>query len=206
MKFRVRELAGILALFLLFTYFAAAGQVQAQVSDKVLRLHVIANSDTKEDQALKLQVRDAVLQVAAEASEDCTTTEETRQALESHLREIEKTAQKVVRRAGYDYSVTAQIKREYYPSKTYKNFALPAGDYTGLKVKIGKAAGHNWWCVVFPPLCTSAATKESFVGFQPEEIAFVQQDGTRYAVRFKAAEWVDTLRHTLGEPGEKAKK
>ena len=206
MKLKVWELAGILTLFLVFTYFAAAGQTQAQVADKLVRLHVIANSDTAADQALKLQVRDAVLEVTQDIGADCADTQETQEALQAHLQEIQEAACQVIRREGYDYSVTAQLKREYYPSKVYKNFALPAGDYTGLKVKIGAAQGHNWWCVVFPPLCTSAATRETFVGFTEEEAAFVQQDGTRYALRFKAAELVDQLRHTLGEEDEKGKK
>ncbi len=206
MKLKAWELAGILTLFLAFTYFAAAGQTQAQVADKLVRLHVIANSDTAADQALKLQVRDAVLEVTQDIGAECADTQETQEALQAHLQEIQEAARQVIRQEGYDYPVTAQLKREYYPSKVYENFALPAGDYTGLKVKIGAARGHNWWCVVFPPLCMSAATREAFTGFTEEEAAFVQQDGTRYALRFKAAELVDQLRHTLGEEDEKAKK
>lgn len=199
MKFKKFEIIGILTLFLVFTYFAAAGQVQEDVSSKLIRLHVIANSDTREDQALKLQVRDAILKITEKIGDGCKDTQETEEVLDSHLSEIQETAQETVKEAGYDYPVTAEIRREYYPSKTYKNFALPAGDYTGLKIRIGKATGHNWWCVVFPPLCTAAATDDSFVGFTKDEQAFVRQDGTRFIVRFKAAEIIEELRHHCGE-------
>ena len=206
MKLKKWELAGMVTLFLVFTYFAAAGTMQENVAEKLVRLHVIANSDTQADPGLKLQVRDAVLEITEQISEDCRNTGETRQALRQHLPEIEEAAQGVVWEEGYDYTVKAELKEEFYPSKAYCNFALPAGYYTGLQVKIGEARGHNWWCVVFPPLCTATATEESFTGFTEEETCFVRQDGTRYALRFKAAELVEQLRYHLGESREKPKK
>lgn len=191
------EAALILATMLLFTYAAAAGAQQQEISDKVLRLHVVANSDSDEDQRVKLCVRDRVLEVCEPLLAEAKTQEEVRAALGTHLQEIVNAAQLELWRQGADDGATAQLREEYYPTRDYETFSLPAGRYVGLRVEIGAAQGHNWWCVVFPPLCKGAAASET-AALSDGERAFTRRDGTQYAVRFKAAELVGELRHKLG--------
>ncbi len=187
------ELCVALVILLLFTYASAAGAQQQEIADKVLRLHVLANSDSTEDQRVKLCVRDAVLAYCNPLLAQVQTQAQVRTVLNAHLQEIVDLAQAELRRQGSLDTVTAQMQEEYYPTREYTDFALPAGRYMGLRICIGSASGHNWWCVIFPPLCkgASAAAAETLT---TQERAFVQQDGTKYVVRFKAAEVLDTLR------------
>ncbi len=187
------ELCLALTILLIFTYASAAGAQQQEIADKVLRLHVLANSDSAEDQRVKLCVRDAVLEYCNPLLAQVQTQAQVRTVLNTHLQEIVDLAQAELRRQGSLDMVTAQMQEEYYPTRDYTDFALPAGKYMGLRICIGSASGHNWWCVIFPPLCKgcSAAATETLT---TEERAFVRQDGTKYVVRFKAAEMLDTLR------------
>ena len=147
---RIVELALLLgaAAFLMTGVWAL--NTQRDLADKVVRLHVLANSDTEEDQALKLLVRDAVLEQSADRAEA-----EIR--LRESLPELEAIAEETVRANGYDYAVTAELEDTAFPTKEYDGFSLPAGEYLALRILIGEGAGQNWWCVVFPPLCTAAS-------------------------------------------------
>ena len=120
----------------------------------MIRLHVLANSDSAEDQALKLRVRDRVLAEAETYLTPGITREETEELLRAHLYDLAAAGAEAVGAAGCDYPVTASLVHNYwFPTKTYTDFALPAGQYTALRIEIGEGAGQNWWCVVFPPLC-----------------------------------------------------
>ena len=131
---------------------------QERLADQVIRLHVIANSDSPEDQALKLEVRDQVLAHAEElypAGADRTAAA----AIQEHLPELAAAGQRVLEERGCDYAVRAELTETWFPTKEYEDFALPAGEYTALRVVIGEGAGQNWWCVAFPPLCLGAASE-----------------------------------------------
>lgn len=166
------------------------------VYDTVVRLHVLANSDTEEDQALKLQVRDGVLEAAAPLVEGCTTQAEAVEALTAHLAELEAAALSVVQSEGYDYPVTVLLGEEDYPTRVYESCAFPAGTYVSLRVLIGSGKGQNWWCCLFPPLCLSAATAKSDnedafiqVGLTKDQYGIITETGkTKYKVRFKILE------------------
>lgn len=168
------------------------------VYDTVVRLHVLANSDTEEDQALKLKVRDGVLEAAAPLVEGCTTQAEAVEALTAHLTELEAAATEVIAAEGYDYPVTVLLGEEDYPTRTYESCAFPAGTYVSLRVCIGDAEGQNWWCCLFPPLCLSAATatsekdnEDAFiqVGLTKDQYGIITETGkTKYKVRFKILE------------------
>lgn len=190
------ELAVAFAVLLLFTYAAAAGAQQTELADKVLRLHVIANSDTVEDQRVKLCVRDRVLAACQPWLEDANNQTEVREILRLHMQEIVNLAQTELWEQGSTHTVTAQMSEEYYPTREYTDFSLPAGQYVGLKLRIGRAVGHNWWCVIFPPLCDGAAAGE-IASLSADETALTRQDGTRYVVRFKAAELFSEIRHAF---------
>ena len=169
---------------------------ERDIYDTVVRLHVLANSDTEEDQALKLQVRDGVLEAAAPLVEGCTTQAEAIEVLTAHLSELEAAALSVVQSEGYDYPVTVLLGEEDYPTRVYESCAFPAGTYVSLRVLIGEGEGQNWWCCLFPPLCLSAATAKSDnedafiqVGLTKDQYGIITETGkTKYKVRFKLLE------------------
>lgn len=169
---------------------------EREVYDTVVRLHVLANSDTEEDQALKLMVRDGVLEAAAPLVEGCTTQAEAVEALTAHLNDLEAAALAVIESEGYDYPVTVLLGEEDYPTRTYESCAFPAGTYVSLRVLIGEGEGQNWWCCLFPPLCLSAATakqdnEDAFiqVGLTKDQYGIITETGkTKYKVRFKLLE------------------
>ena len=169
---------------------------ERDIYDTVVRLHVLANSDTEEDQTLKLQVRDGVLEAAAPLVGSCTTQAEAIEVLNAHLADLEAAASAVVEVEGYDYPVTVLLGEEDYPTRTYESCAFPAGTYVSLRVLIGEGEGQNWWCCLFPPLCLSAATakednEDAFlqVGLTKDQYGIITETGkTKYKVRFKLLE------------------
>ena len=169
---------------------------EREIYNTVVRLHVLANSDTEEDQALKLKVRDGVLAAAAPYVGECKTQAEAVETLTAHLTELEATAANVIAAEGYSYSVTVLLGEEDYPTRVYESCAFPAGTYVSLRVLIGEGEGQNWWCCLFPPLCLSAATAKSDnedafmqVGLTKDQYGIITETGkTKYKVRFKLLE------------------
>ncbi len=169
---------------------------EAAVYDSVIRLHVLANSDEAEDQALKLAVRDAVLDTTRELLKDTKTRDEAEKLLAENLDLIRAAAEDTVRKKGSNDVVAVSLGEEEYPTREYENLAFPAGEYLSLRVMIGEAAGKNWWCVLFPPLCLSAATtkaeaEEVFLsaGLTEEQYRIItDSDNTKYRLRFKILE------------------
>ena len=127
--------------------------VSNNIADSVFRLHVIANSDSKEDQELKLKVRDELLSYMNIISKDSANKQEAMQIANEHKEEFTQIAEKVIKENGYNYTVNVQVGKADFPTKYYGDITLPAGTYDALKVQIGEAKGQNWWCVMFPPLC-----------------------------------------------------
>jgi stage II sporulation protein R len=117
------------------------------------RLHVVANSDSDEDQAVKMQVRDAVLEATKSGILKCKNAQDAQEYIVDNLEIIEKTAKETLTENGFDYTVSAQVGTFPFPEKTYQGVTYPEGDYQALEVTLGKGEGHNWWCVMFPPLC-----------------------------------------------------
>ena len=169
---------------------------EREIYDTVVRLHVLANSDSDEDQALKLKVRDGVLEAAAPYLTECKTQADAVEALTAHLTDLEAAATAVMAAEGYDYPVTVLLGEEDYPTRTYDSCAFPAGTYVSLRVLIGEGEGQNWWCCLFPPLCLSAATakqdnEDAFiqVGLTKDQYGIITETGkTKYKVRFKLLE------------------
>ncbi len=124
-----------------------------EISDNVLRLHVLANSDSQQDQALKLKVRDCVLEETNLILQDCANRTEAESRIASNMKRLSQVAVQCVAEEGYDYPVTVRMEDIYFPTRTYEGGSLPAGVYKALRVEIGKAEGQNWWCVLFPQLC-----------------------------------------------------
>jgi stage II sporulation protein R len=171
---------------------------ESEIYDTVVRLHVIANSDSEEDQELKLKVRDRILEVVGPAVKDCGTQAEAIAAIGEIREEIEDAAMEVIEREGFDYSVSVAVKNEYYPTKTYESCAFPEGEYVSLQIKIGKSEGENWWCCLFPPLCLSASSgdgkdenEEAFisVGLTDDQYKVITETSKpKYKARFKILE------------------
>lgn len=128
-------------------------QVQENLSAEVFRFHVLANSDTEADQALKMQVKEAVLDFMKENLPNAASAEETKTWAEENLEELKAVAEQVITEAGYEYPVVLNVTNCYFPEKTYGDITFPAGTYEALRVEIGKAQGQNWWCVLYPNLC-----------------------------------------------------
>lgn len=125
-----------------------------------LRLHIMANSDSKEDQELKLEVRNEILKQKGESLKEIKSLDKAQERVKESLSEIEEIAKKVVREKGKDYPVSATLDKSYFTTRYYENFTLPAGNYNALKVTIGSGEGKNWWCVLYPPLCLPASMKD----------------------------------------------
>lgn len=128
-------------------------QMQQNIASQIIRLHVIANSDSSTDQTLKLKVRDAIIQNLQQELKGASSITEARSIILSQLPEIQQTAQKVIIQEGYDYNASLSLGTRYFPVKVYGDLSFPAGNYEALCLEIGNASGHNWWCVLFPSLC-----------------------------------------------------
>ncbi len=192
---KILILAAVIVIALtILAYLPVHGE--AEVYDSVVRLHVIANSDSEADQALKLKVRDALLEVIPTVLDGASDRESALVKLEASLDELQKAAESEVRDNGYDYPVKVTLGEERYPQKSYESVCFPAGNYTSLQVKIGEADGKNWWCVLFPQLCLSGAknAESAFteVGLTPEQYKIITEtDDTKYKLRFKILEVIE---------------
>ena len=166
-----------------------------QVRSNVVRLHILADSDCDADQNVKLLVRDALLESGADIFSGTTTVSDASDALEKEKEKLIETAEKVLRENGFDYGVTITLEREYYTTRTYENYTLPAGEYLSLKVILGKGEGHNWWCVMFPPLCLPAASPSTDIdAILGSDGAKLIQSNPKYEMRFKIVEVFETVK------------
>ena len=172
-------------------------QTQSALADKVVRLHVLANSDSEADQSLKLTVRDAVLAETEVLLEGVENRDTAAQVLRAQLPQLRRTAERTMAEQGSHYPVEVRLETAEFPTKTYDGFALPAGEYLALRVLIGEAAGQNWWCVVFPPLCSAAASEvgETAVaaGLSGEQVRLITEE-EGYVLKFKCVELWQQLR------------
>ena len=190
----VSVLLGVLSL----SFLPVHGE--SEIYENVLRLHVLANSDSEYDQALKLKVRDGVLEAAAEILANSESYEEAEAALSGSLPELKAAAEAVIAAEGADYPVTVLLGIEEYPTRNYESICFPSGSYMSLRVCIGEAEGQNWWCVLYPKMCLSAASKEdaeeAFIqaGLTPDQYKIITESGNvKYTVRFKLLEVIQKL-------------
>ncbi len=151
--YKILLLLSLLAIFVFFSAYSYVTAVSKNISDSVFRLHVIANSDSDEDQALKLKVRDKLLEYMNSLCANTSSKEDAMRIANEHIDDFSKIAKDVISENEYDYDVEISVGECDFPTKNYGDVSLPAGIYDALRVKIGSANGHNWWCVMFPPLC-----------------------------------------------------
>ena len=148
-------ISGVIVTILLFTGMGCKKQyqLQQQLAEKVLRFHVLANSDSVEDQNLKLAVRDAVGGFMQEKTQNLNSKSACEKLVMEQIPEIETVAEQVIAESGYDYEVHAELTKCKFPTKTYGNYTFPKGTYDALKLTIGEGRGQNWWCVMYPNMC-----------------------------------------------------
>lgn len=196
-----RQITGILCLLLVALCFWLDRE-QEKLSDKVLRLHVLANSDSQEDQELKLLVRDRVLAAVEPWTAEEQSSAAAAQIIAQRLPELQMEAQRAVWEEGYDYTVSVQLEETYFSTRQYEGFAIPPGRYESLQVTIGEGAGKNWWCVVFPPLCNAASTEEVSLsaeagGLTEQEVFLILEEGNDYVIKFRAIEIWEGIKSKL---------
>ena len=194
------ELSLLLAVvFCAAVSFLSFGGQCDEIRRSVLRLHVLANSDADEDQALKLRVRDRLLEETGGLFASSGSLAEAQALAEKNIAELTEIARSEIRAAGYDYGVEARLEDCYFPTRVYGDVTLPAGNYRALRVVIGEGAGRNWWCVLFPPLCVSPASGRESLSMDdlltPGQLSIVEDGG--YEVRFKAVEIFEAAKQRI---------
>ena len=169
-----------------------------KIRDNVIRLHVIANSDSEADQTVKLKVRDALLECGKEMFSGNVDVNNAEEKLNLYKKTLIETADKVLAENGMEYKSDISLKEEYFATRQYDEFTMPAGEYLALKVILGEGSGKNWWCVMFPPLCLPAASenKDLNVVFS-ENGADIVGNSNRYVIKFKIVELFEEIKQKI---------
>ncbi|WP_270739346.1 stage II sporulation protein R [Massilioclostridium coli] len=169
-----------------------------EISQSVFRLHILANSDSQEDQDLKLKVRDRILQDTQGLFESTGDLQQTEEQVAQHLPEIREIALDEIHKQGYSYDVQIYMVNMWFETRTYDTITLPAGNYDALRIVIGSGEGHNWWCVLYPPLCVPAAEPQETMDdvLNQQELEVVNSD-PKYEVRFAVLEWWEKLKQNM---------
>lgn len=196
MKIKKWEIA-LLAAMLIAIFAGSVSKTQTELTENLIRLHVVANSDSEEDQALKLSVRDGILEKLEEVLEGCTDKAEAETVILRNIDALRQAASEAIFEKGEDFTVSASITEEIFPTVEYDTFTLPAGKYSSLRVVIGEGGGKNWWCVVFPPLCLTAAEDTlsyEELGLSDETFGIISEQSQGYVVKLKLLEWVSQIK------------
>ncbi len=187
----------MLILFSIVTAYSYATSISQGLGENIFRLHILANSDSEEDQTLKLKVRDTILEYMKTLTNDMSDKQAVIELSKKHLQDFKEIAEDVIRENGYDYSVNLEIGNFYFPTKYYGNISLPAGNYDALKIEIGEADGQNWWCSLFPPLCFVSVSSgvvdeegEEYLkeNLSDEEFEIISSSSSEIEFKFKIVE------------------
>lgn len=194
--FRKNIEAGILfglicAVFLSFAQFEARCD---ELRQGVLRLHIIANSDSEEDQNLKLAIRDEILKNSTDIFKNCDNVNSAVTIAKNNIEHIQELANNVISKNGFNYSASVSVGEKYFDTREYEDFKLPAGNYKALTVNIGEAKGKNWWCVVFPCVCVPTATNSSLSDSVSEKAVYTAENATKYEIKFKTVELYEEIK------------
>jgi len=184
--------------------YGSTSSEQKNISNKIIRFHVLANSDSIEDQSLKLKVKDEIIKYMMPKLDKSNSIDESRKILKENDKEIKKIAENIINKNGYKYSVNTYLGQEQFPIKTYGNITLPQGQYEAYKIVIGNGQGQNWWCVMFPPLCFvdvtkgEVSTKETEQKMKKvlkeEELKSINNSKNSYEIKFKVVEEINKLK------------
>ena len=170
-----------------------------QLSDSVLRLRVVANSDSDKDQQVKLKVKDEIFAMASELCQTAQDRPDAEEIIRAALPELKEKAEETLEKNGFLYGAEVFLEPEIFPTREYEGFTMPAGEYLSLRIELGEAEGQNWWCVIFPPLCTAAATGSiedaaEAGGFTQGQVSLVTGEEEGYVFKFRALEFLAWLK------------
>ncbi|WP_313130174.1 stage II sporulation protein R [Anaerocolumna sp.] len=180
-------------------------RIQQGIAKEILRFHVIANSDSEEDQVLKLKVKDAVTKALQPKLNKANDVNEARNILDGELNNLVELSDKIIQENGFTYTASASIEKGYFPLKVYGDLTLPPGEYEAVRIELGSASGRNWWCIMFPPLCFVDATYNVIPEDSKEELKYVlteeeydsifskknDKEKVKVKVSFKLLSWLD---------------
>lgn len=188
MKLLIKSLCIAFVLTVIYSVIPFQAECE-QISTDVFRLHILANSDSEEDQALKLKVRDALLEYTDELFDDAKDRNDAENIAKENIETLQSVAQNMVYKNGCNYTVNAEVVKMYFNTRYYENYTMPAGMYDALRITIGSGKGHNWWCVMYPSICISSAidndekVEKTFSENQQEIVR-----GNEYEYKFKVVE------------------
>lgn len=186
-----------LSLLLISAYVMPFIETSERISRDVFRLHILANSDEEYDQQLKLKVRDAVLEKGQEVFLNCSSLDDIISVCEKNIDLFSEAAQECIADNGYGYGVNVYVDKEYFNTRKYEEITLPGGIYNALKIEIGEAQGHNWWCVMFPAICLSAVSDSEINEILDEEEVELINSNEKYEIRFKIVEIYEKIKSKL---------
>ena len=198
-KIKILEISVALGLVLTLLFYVVSFGVSCDnIRDEVVRLHILANSDSDADQNVKLVVRDKILKSGNELFSGNMTVETAYSRLSDNKEVIKSYINNILREEGFDYVAEVYLVSEYYPTRTYETFTLPAGKYLSVKIILGNGEGHNWWCVMFPPLCLPAVSQNTDVNavFDDDCVKIVKSS-EQYEIRFKIVEIFEMIRNRI---------
>ncbi len=188
-------LAMLMILFSFFSFFSST----EKISNEVFRLHIVANSDSNEDQSLKLKVRDEILTQYADSFMDCKTMSDSIKTAENHLADFKKSAEDILRQNNCDDDVFVEVGKEYFSTREYDDITLPSGFYNSLKIVIGSGEGKNWWCVMFPAICLPEVSDSEIKNVVSDEEYEIISSSGKYKLRFKAVEIYNSVKNKISE-------
>ena len=202
MKININRLGISVLIALIICVSTSIVGFEAKCDDlrnNVLRLHILANSDSEQDQNLKLLVRDAILHSDTVNFETCTNLEQAKSQAKKSITKIRDIAEDTINLNGYDYDVTVSIDESYFDTRVYDDFTMPAGVYDAVIVKIGKAEGKNWWCVMFPALCLPTSDCENLSNYVENDSAEIALQPQKFQIRFKTVEIYQQIKKNLSK-------
>lgn len=195
MKFRLLEVSMVLGILISVTMscLVSVKGTYDNLQENVLRMHILANSDSDEDQALKLKIRDALLEHTEDIFGDCTNIDEAESYVSERLELIKSIASDVVAENGYTYPIDVELVNMEFDDRTYGDLTMPSGLYDAVRVTIGNAEGHNWWCVMYPPMCVNAVTVGDSEPYFDSDTMNLLEDHPKYELKLKCLEWLEKV-------------
>ncbi len=186
-----------LIMLIISSYVSPFIKTSENISNQIFRLHILANSDSIEDQQLKLKVRDNILANSEELFTNCQTLEEIINVSKQNIKYFQKIAENTIKENGYTYPIKVYVDKEYFNTRHYDKITLPSGIYNALKIEIGKAKGHNWWCVMFPAICLPAVSDDEINKILSDDEIELINSNDKYEIRFKIVEIYEKIKSNI---------
>ena len=183
-----------LSFILIYSYVTPFIKTSESISQDVFRLHILANSDSDEDQSLKLKVRDKILTKSESLFINCKNLNDVINVSKNNIDYFEKLANECIKENGYNYETKVYVDKEYFNTREYEKITLPSGVYNALKIEIGEAKGHNWWCVMFPAICLPAVSDDEINSILNEDEIELINNNNKYEIRFKIVEIYEKIK------------